>query len=106
MVCLEKTGPATREELKDILLAALNLSFIDFKYIWVLGILSSWRLGSADAWPAWKKMLCMVCYMLHCTHLQDRHDKSDSFFFWFYFIIELLLWYISKTEQTILLEIP
>ena len=45
----------------------------------IFEILSSWHLGSADAWPAWNKMLCMVCYMLHCTHLHDRYDKSDFF---------------------------
>ena len=39
----------------------------------------SWRLGSADAWPAWNKMPYMVCYMLHCTHLHNRYDKSDFF---------------------------
>ena len=68
---------------KTFLLAILNPSFIDFKYIYVLEILSSWRLGSADAWPAWNKMLfmVMVCYMLNCIHLHHRYDKSDSDFF-------------------------
>ena len=42
--------------------------------------MSSWRLGSVDAWPAWNKMHCMICYMLRCTHLHDRYDKSDFFF--------------------------
>ena len=80
MVCLENTDPATREESKDIfLLATRNPSFIDFKYIYVREILSSWRLRSADAWLAWNKMLCIVCFMLHCTHLHDRYDKSDFF---------------------------
>ena len=43
--------------------------------------MNSWRLGFADAWPTWNKMLCMICYMLHCKHLHDRYDKSGFFFF-------------------------
>ena len=79
--CVLKTQalPPVKNQ-KTFLLATLNPSFIDFKYIKVLEILSSWRLGSADAWPASNKMLCMICYMLCCTHLHDRYDKSDFFF--------------------------
>ena len=73
-----QTLPPVKDQ-KIFLLATLNLSFIDFKYISVLEILSFLRLDSVDAWPAWNKMLCMVCYMLHCTHLHDRFDKSDFF---------------------------
>ena len=51
-----------------------------FTQPFVIEILSSWRFSSADAWPAWSKMLCMICYMLRCTHLCDRYDKSDFFF--------------------------
>ena len=78
--CVLKTQalPPVKNQ-KTFLLATLNPSFIDFKYIKVLEILSSWRLGSADAWPAWNKMLCMVCYMLHFTHLHNTYDKSDFF---------------------------
>ena len=43
--------------------------------------MNSWRLGFADSWPTWNKMLCMICYMLHCKHLHDRYDKSGFFFF-------------------------
>ena len=82
---------------KTFFLATLNQPLIDFKYIEILEILSSWRLGS-DAWPVWNKMLCMICYMLCCTRLHDRHCKSDFFFFWFYLILELLSWYMSKIE--------
>ena len=32
-VCFKSAGPATFEESKDFLLATLNPSFIDFKYI-------------------------------------------------------------------------
>ena len=51
--------------------------------------MNSWRLGFADAWPTWNKMICMICYMLHCKHLHDRYGKSD-FFFFFWFYISLL----------------
>ena len=33
MVCLENTGPATQEELKDFFASYLDPSFINFKYI-------------------------------------------------------------------------
>ena len=74
---------------KTVLLAILNPSFIDFKYIHVLEILSSWLLFSADTWPAWNKMLFMVCYMLNCIHLHNRYNKSDSDIFSSDFITSL-----------------
>ena len=44
---------------KTFFLATLNQPLIDFKYISVLEILSSWRLGS-DAWPACVAHTCMT----------------------------------------------
>ena len=49
------------------MLATPKPSFIDFKYIKVFKILSSWRLGLVHALPAWNKMLCMIWYMLRFT---------------------------------------
>ena len=98
---------------KTFLLAILNPSFIDFKYIYVLEILSSWRLGSADAWPAWNKMLfmVMVCYMLNCIHLHHRYDKSDSdsfllilFHHWAAFVVYQQTW-VNCTTSNYLINI-
>ena len=105
--CVLKTQalPPVKNQ-KTFLLATLNPSFIDFKYIKVLEILSSWRLGSADAWPAWNKMICMVCYMLYCTHLHDRHDKSDSFLlilshYWAAFVVYQQNWVNNATWNSL-----
>ena len=107
MVCVENTDPATREESKDIfLLATRNPSFIDFKYIYVREIFSSWRLRSADAWPAWNKMLCIVCFMLHCTHLHDRYGKSDFFSSDFILLLSRFRGISAKLSKQYYLKFP
>ena len=84
---------------KTSLLATLNPSFIDFKYIWVLEILSSWRLGSVDASPSWNKMLCMICYMLGCKHLHDICDKFDFFSFDFISLLSCFRGMLAKRSK-------
>ena len=105
--CVLKTQalPPVKNQ-KTFLLATLNPSFIDIKYISVLEILSSWRLGSADASPAWNKMLCMVCYMLHCTHLHDRYDKSDFFSSDFISLLSCFRGISVKLSKQYYLQIP
>ena len=68
--------------------------------------LSFWRLGSADAWPAWNKMLCMDSYMPHCTHLHDRYDKSDFFSSDFISLLSCFLGISAKLSKQYYLKFP
>ena len=69
--------------------------------------MSSWRLGSADASPAWNKMLkCSVCYMLRYTHLHDRYDKSDFFFSDFISLLSCFRGISAKSSKQYYLKFP
>ena len=102
-----KHRPCHPERIKrHFLLVTRNPSFIDFKYIYVREILSSWRLRSADTWPAWNKMLCIVCFMLHCTHLHDRYDKSDFFSSDFILLLSCFRGISAKLSKQYYLKFP
>ena len=96
--CVLKTQalPPVKNQ-KTFLLATLNPTFFGFKYIKVLEILSSWRLGSADAWPAWNKMLCML-YAHIC--MTDMKSLISFFLILFHYWAALLVYQKNRVNNT------